>query len=100
MTIFGNPPEKRRPLAHGSALGSRGAPGRVAVALAEQRRAGVGAAAVVAAQHCAGFGAAAVVADLVPLWEARGGVGLFGRANLTGLVLGCIEAKFWKKICV
>ena len=26
--------------------------------------------------------------------------GAFGRANLTGLVLGCIEAKFCKKICV
>ena len=25
---------------------------------------------------------------------------LLGRANLTGLVLGCIEAKFCKKICV
>ena len=25
---------------------------------------------------------------------------LLGRSNLTGLVLGCIEAKFCKKICV
>ena len=27
-------------------------------------------------------------------------VALLGRANLTGLVLGCIEAKCYKKICV
>ena len=32
--------------------------------------------------------------------RAAGSAALLDRANLTGLVLGCIEANFCKKICV
>ena len=39
-------------------------------------------------------------APVPALTLARGREPELGRANLTGLVLGCIEAKFCKKICV
>ena len=43
------------------------------------------------------IGGAVQAVTQVGIWAVQFGL---GRANLTGLVLGCIEARFCKKICV